>query len=97
MYDCATAISSRYAGRIHICSPLPCTLFFTHCILFDRLWRRTATAWYVSVAMCSRRTRTWWVGREISGGSEELEGGATVYIYSMQAFALAIVLHYTSF
>jgi hypothetical protein len=35
---------------------------------------------YVSVAMCSRRTRTWWVGRGINGRFAELEGGATVYL-----------------
>jgi hypothetical protein len=35
------------------------------------------------------------VGRtRINGGSAELEGGATVYLYGMQAFALAIVVHY---
>jgi hypothetical protein len=31
----------------------------------------------------------WWVGREINGGSAELEGGAMVYLYGMQAFAFS--------
>jgi hypothetical protein len=42
--------------------------------------------------MCSRRARTWWVGRGINGGSAELEDGTTVYLYSIEAFALAIVV-----
>jgi hypothetical protein len=37
----------------------------------------------------------WWVGRGISGGSAELEGGATVYLYSVGTFALAIVIYCT--
>jgi hypothetical protein len=36
-----------------------------------------------------RRTR-------INGGSAELKGGATVYLYDMQAFALAMIVHYTA-
>jgi hypothetical protein len=40
-----------------------------------------------------KSTRTWWVGRGINGGSVELEGGVTVYLYGMQAFALATVIH----
>jgi hypothetical protein len=31
-----------------------------------------------------------------SGGSAEVQGSANVYLYSMQAFALAIVVHYTA-
>jgi hypothetical protein len=51
---------------------------------------------YVLVAMCSRSVRTWWVGRGTNGGSAELEGGATVYLYGMEAFALAIVVYSTA-
>ncbi|OAL04295.1 hypothetical protein IQ06DRAFT_290435 [Phaeosphaeriaceae sp. SRC1lsM3a] len=36
---------------------------------------------YVLVAMCSRKTRTWWVGGRINSGSAELEGGATVSLW----------------
>jgi hypothetical protein len=50
---------------------------------------------YVLVAMCLRRTKTWCVGRGLNGGSAELDGGATVYLYSIEAFTLAIVVHYT--
>jgi hypothetical protein len=35
------------------------------------------------------------VGLGISGGSAELQGSVNVYLYSMQAFALAIFVHYT--
>jgi hypothetical protein len=38
----------------------------------------------------------WWVGLGISGGSAEVQRSANVYLYSMQAFALAIVVHYTA-
>jgi hypothetical protein len=38
-------------------------------------------------------TRTWWVGRGINSGSAVLEGGATVCLYSIEAFALAIVVY----
>jgi hypothetical protein len=51
---------------------------------------------HISVAMRSRRTRTWWIGRGINRGSAELESGATVYLYSMQAFALATYVHYNA-
>jgi hypothetical protein len=37
----------------------------------------------------ARGSRLWWVGQGINGG-------AMVYLYSMQAFALAIVVHYAS-
>jgi hypothetical protein len=40
-------------------------------------------------------TRTWWVGRGINGGPAELEGGATVRLCSIKAFALATVVHCT--
>jgi hypothetical protein len=48
--------------------------------------------------MCSRstRTRTLWFGRGVDGRSAELKGSATAYFYGMQAFALAIVVHYTA-
>jgi hypothetical protein len=36
------------------------------------------------------------VGRGINGRSAELEGGAMGYLYSMQAFALAIVSRCTA-
>ena len=36
------------------------------------------------------------VGLGISGGSAEVQGSMNVYLYSMQAFALAIVVHYTA-
>jgi hypothetical protein len=36
------------------------------------------------------------VGLGISGGSAEVQGSVNVYLYSMQAFALAIVVHYTA-
>jgi hypothetical protein len=37
------------------------------------------------------------VGRtRFSGGSAEVQGSASVYLYSMQAFALAIVVDYTA-
>lgn len=37
-------------------------------------------------------TTTWSVGRGIHSGSAELKGGATVYLYGMKAFALAIAV-----
>jgi hypothetical protein len=33
------------------------------------------------------------MGRGISGGSTEVQGSAKVYLYSMQEFALAIIVH----
>jgi hypothetical protein len=36
------------------------------------------------------------VGLGICGGSAEVQGSVNVYLYSMQAFALAIVVHYTA-
>jgi hypothetical protein len=36
------------------------------------------------------------VGRGINGGSGELEGGAMVYLYNMETFALAMLVHYTA-
>jgi hypothetical protein len=83
---------------------LPTLFFGRHPTLDILLQRAEAISGhclvYVSVAVCLRRTRTWWAGRGRGGpdeGSAELEGGATVYLYSMEAFALAIVVHYTSF
>jgi hypothetical protein len=80
----------------------PATLFFGRHPTLDILLQQfepisNHCLVYLSAAVCSRRTRTWWAGRGIHGGSAELEGGATVYPYSMEAFALAMVVHYTSF
>jgi hypothetical protein len=45
--------------------------------------------------MCSRSTRAGWVGDGINVGSVELWGGAIVYLYNMQAFTLAMIVHCT--
>ena len=42
--------------------------------------------------VCSRSTRTCWVGRETHGGYAELSSSAMVYLYSVQASALAMVV-----
>jgi len=52
--------------------------------------------WYSVLCICISAASTWWIGRVINGGSAELKGGATVYLYGIEAFALARVVHYTT-
>jgi hypothetical protein len=88
-------------------SLLPCLLCETcpHCSLgaiqlsifsFNELKLYPAIVLYMYRLRCAQEGRGR-AGRGIHGGSAELEGGATVYLYSIEAFALAIVVHYTSF
>jgi hypothetical protein len=59
---------------------------------FNELKRYSLTAGYMYRSRCAREHETWWVGRRINDGSAALKGGATVYLYGMKAFALAIVI-----
>lgn len=78
-------LCSRPCPLCETCPPCSSDASQLMAFLFNELKRYSATAWYIhiSVAVCTRSMRTWWVGRGINGGSAELDGGATVYLDSI--------------